>query len=96
MGAHQRSGGEHVEEAFVVDLVRQLTVVDGNGDYERMEQLRCSLRFDLTPALREVGTGAEWGDQDRERWFVEVEQSAGFEPVRARRVLDVRIEHDHV
>ena len=95
-GVYQRPGSGDADEAFVVDLVRQLTVVDENDDYERMEQLRCSLSFDPTSELSELGTGTIWGDDDRERWFIEVEQSAGFEPIRSLRTPELRIEHDHI
>lgn len=84
-------------EVFLVDLVRQFSVVGEDGEYDRMEHVHCSIAFDPRPALRQLGGDAIWSDTDRcHQWFAEVEQSGAFLALRTAEALNLQVEHSQV
>jgi hypothetical protein len=82
---------------FLVDLVRQFSVVGEDGEYDRMEHVHCSIAFALEPALRQLGRDAIWSDADRyQQWFAKVEQSDAFVALRTAAAVNVQVEHTPV
>lgn len=79
-------------EGLEVDLVRQFSVLDGDGDYLRMEQLHCTVSLGCGPTFSEL----VWSGGNRSAWVVEVERSAGFAAIRDARVLGVEIHQEVV
>lgn len=71
------------DSTFVLDLVRQFAILDEDGDYDRLEQLHCTLSFDPLDELAALGSDTIWSDGDRDAWPAEVERSAGFGALRA-------------
>ena len=73
---------------FLVDLVRQFSILDEDGDPDRLEQLHCTLMFDPLDELTALGGEPIWSDGDRDAWIIEVERSPGFHALRrpARRL----------
>ena len=70
-------------EMFLVDLVRQFSVVGADGEYDRMLQVHCTLGFEPKPELRALESDTIWSDTKCcQQWFDEVEQSAAFAAVR--------------
>jgi hypothetical protein len=81
------------QETFLVELVRQFSVVAEDGEYERMEQVHCSIAFDAVPELRQLGQGTVWSNEDRSAWFGEVERSQGFIAIRTGRPIAIHVDH---
>ena len=84
------------QPAFFVDLVRQFSVLAEDGEYERMEQVHCSMSFDPLPELRPLGNGTIWSDRDPKRWFAEVERSACFAALQRAAAPNVRVDHQRL
>ncbi len=70
-----RSGAS---ESLLVQLGRQYTIYDGDGDYDHMEQLQVSFWFEPIPELPNGRTGGIWSAGDIDQWITEVEESPGF------------------
>jgi hypothetical protein len=95
-GIREEPDSEDSRETFFVDLVRQLSVCSEDGEYERMEQVHCSMSFDPLPETRRVGSGNIWSDADHDRWIAEVERSDCFAALPTLPAPDVRVEHSRV
>ena len=84
-------------EVFLVDLVRQFSILGVDGEYDSMEHVHCSIAFDPKPELRRLASNTIWSDPDRRReWFADVEQSDAFVALRTALPLEVCIEHTPV
>jgi len=53
-------------EAFQIDLVRQFSVYE-DGEYDRMEQLHCTLRYPPSDLLRAHGSFHAWLEEHPSR-----------------------------
>jgi hypothetical protein len=96
-GIFESIAPEGPPELFMVDLIRQFSVLDADGDYDRIEQLRCSISFEQTPELLELGSNALWSNSDRDRWFTDVEHSDGFQVLsKVERFLSIHVSQDPV
>jgi len=82
--------------AFRVNLCRQFSILDADGDYDRMEQLRCDIRLEATPALKQLGEGTIWSGPDLQEWFAAVEASDGFKALQNGRVIDIQVEQQPI
>jgi hypothetical protein len=83
-------------DAFFVHLVRQFSVLAEDGEYERMEQVHCSMSFEPLPEVLRLGSGAIWSDGDPQRWIAQVERSDGFAALQTAPAPDVRVDHSRV
>jgi len=87
--------------AFMVSFVRQLGLLDDDGEYDHLEHVSCSIWLDpgsiTTSAVALGATGSEWGDvDDIEDWVNVVESSAALAALRTGRVLGVEVNHEEV
>src|SRR5690349_6347575 len=57
-GAYDCSDGAC--ERFEIDFTRQFSVLTPSGDYEHMEQLRCTFYYEPTDALKAFDRGERW------------------------------------
>jgi hypothetical protein len=87
---------EDSPRAFFVHLVRQFSVLAEDGEYERMEQVYCSMSFDPLPQVRRLESGTIWSDGDHQRWIAEVERTDCFAALQTASPSDVRVEHTRV
>jgi hypothetical protein len=76
---------------FTVHLVRQFSILDGDDDYDRMEQLQCDVALNLPKDAQEPGPGAIWSDRELAAWVAEVEGSPVFELLRTATVAELSI-----
>lgn len=91
-GVYPRSSRTGAKRIFLVDLVRQFSILDVGGEYDRTEQLRCSLSLRPSAALRELRSGTIWSGADRPAWFARVERSRGFAAIhRGARADEIRV-----
>jgi hypothetical protein len=76
--------GDGKGRRFELDFTRQFSLCDEDGDYDRMEQLHCTLYFAPVAELGALGSGTVWSDGDLgskgsvESWGAEVEQTRVF------------------
>src|SRR2546422_9589195 len=64
-------------ELFEVDFLRQF-MIEFESDYDHMEQLHCTFRFEPTEQLRFLGSGERWMSGDLGTWLADVEASPVF------------------
>jgi hypothetical protein len=95
-GVFDRPWSDASQEVFLVDLVRQFTVIAENGQHERTEQVHCSISFDPVPDVRHLGSGTIWSDEDLAAWSAEAELSNGFVAIRAAISAVVHVEHERL
>ena len=55
-GVHDWGAGEH----FELDMTRQFSFVDDDGEYDHMAQLSCTFLFPATPELAAIDSENEW------------------------------------
>jgi hypothetical protein len=86
--------GDGKGERFEVDFTRQFSILTPSGDYDHMEQLRCTFFYEPTDTLRAFGTGEEWIEDG----FGEVESLPVFAVIRDRpsEPRDHRIQQDEI
>lgn len=78
---------------FVLDMTRQFTFVDADGEYDHMAQLSCTFRFALTDRLATVGAASEWSFGIRlTDFFADVFELPGFRAVREIQVAPLELE----
>lgn len=65
---------------FNWNLCRQFVIYD-DGEYDRMEQLRCDLYFEVTPQLKPLKLDGIWSGSDLVDWAARVEKQEGFHAV---------------
>jgi hypothetical protein len=90
------------EEAFVEwggsyawDLVRQFELATDELGYDHMEQLHCTLTFEPSPRLLDLGEGSVWG-ADLESWVARFEAADAFGVAVAERTSRLEIEQFEV
>jgi hypothetical protein len=70
-------------EWFELDMTRQFSFYDEEGEYDHMAQLACTFRFEPTAALRDLGEADLWSfDMDLDAFFDEALAMPGFVGVR--------------
>ena len=78
-GTYDFGDGEH----FDLDMTRQFSFSDDEGEYDHMSQLTCAFRFEPTPELRAVGEANLWGfSRPRDEFFEQALAMPGFARVR--------------
>lgn len=77
-------------------LCRQFSLYDDAGKYNHMEQLRCDVYFEATPALEQLSGSGIWSDGDLARWIAEVEAQEGFHAVMGLAPIESRVEQEQV
>jgi hypothetical protein len=85
-----------LSEVFLVDLVRQFSLIRPDNEYDHMEQVHCSLGFEPVDSLRQLGSGTIWSNGDREEWSAEVETSDGFIAIRSAIPVTVHVEQERL
>lgn len=80
-------------ERFEIDITRQFVINTPSGDYDHMEQLRCSFYYEPTAQVLEFGSGDDWLDD-----VSEAESFPVFSVMRDRLAVPTgyRIEQEHV
>jgi len=78
---------------FELDITRQFTFVDADGEYDHMAQLNCTFKFALTDRLAAVGSASEWSFGIRlTDFFADVLELPGFRAVRETKVVPLELE----
>jgi hypothetical protein len=78
-------------------LCRQFALYDADGEYDHMEQLRCDLFFEPTPALEQMGADTSmWPSGSFDDWVLEVERLDGHGAVFGSTPVESRVEQGHV
>jgi len=85
-------------ERFEIDFTRQFSILTSDGDYDHMEQLHCTFRYEPTDVLRAFGAGNEWIVGDLDAGFSSFESFPVFSVLRDRLAVPVahRIEQEQV
>jgi hypothetical protein len=52
--------GVYDDDRFYLGFLRQFSFYTADGEYDHMEQLRCTFHFEPTPDLRALGKGHDW------------------------------------
>lgn len=72
--------GPSFDGSFQVDMTRQLTFHDEDGEYNHMRQLHCSFFFPDTEETRAAGSNNHWSfDLDLDALFTEALAVPGFQ-----------------
>jgi hypothetical protein len=90
-GVYERPVLDALRRVFLVNLVRQFSILDEDDDYDRLEQLHCSVSLEPSPEFEQLGSGVLWSGPSLEAWFAEVEQSDGFTALRNATALDIHV-----
>jgi hypothetical protein len=78
---------------FEVDLTRQFTFADEDGEYDHMAQLSCTFRFEMTDTLRALPGGDLWSfGMDLDAFFAAALALPGFAAVRESRAEPVELD----
>jgi len=85
-------------ERFEIDFTRQFSILTPEGEYDHMEQLHCTFRYEPTEVLRAFGAGDEWILGDLDAGFSSVESVPVFSVLRDRLAAPAahRIEQEQV
>jgi hypothetical protein len=77
-GTYDFGEGEH----FEVDMTRQFTFYDEDGEYDHTSQLACTFRFPPSDDLRRIGAGDLWSfGVPLDEFFDQALQMPGFSAV---------------
>ncbi len=76
-------------------LCRQF-IIDEDGEYDRMEQLRCDLFFEVTPQLEPLQLDGIWSGSDLVGWAARVEAQEGFHAVTELTPVESTVRQDQV
>jgi hypothetical protein len=80
-------------EWFELDMTRQFSFYDEEGEYDHMAQLACTFRFDPTDAFRDVGEANLWSfDMDLDVFFDRALEMPGFVGVRDAGIAPASLE----
>jgi hypothetical protein len=82
-------GAHGSPEPFRVGFLRQFSFYSDNGEYDHMEQLRCTFEFESTVERQALGNGDDWWFRSEPRrtlsnWIAKVEVLPSFGVVRER------------
>jgi hypothetical protein len=75
---------------FNWNLCRQFIIYD-DGEYDRMDQLRCDLYFEVTPQLELLQPAGIWSGPDLVDWATRVETQEGFDAVTELTPVESRV-----
>jgi hypothetical protein len=84
---------------FELDMTRQFSFADEDGEYSHMTQLQCTFQFAVTDELRALGEANLWSfDLTLGRFFERALAMPGFRGVRELGVAPLRlvVEYDEV
>jgi hypothetical protein len=84
---------------FELDMTRQFSFADEDGEYSHMTQLQCTFQFAVTDELRALGADNLWSfDLPLDSFFEQALAMPGFRGVRELGVKPLRlvIEYDEV
>ncbi len=85
--------GTYGGDTFQLDMTRQFSFVDADGDYDHMAQLNCTFYFQPTPALTAAGADSEWSfDVPLADFFEHVHAMPGFAAVRVDAASPLRLD----
>jgi hypothetical protein len=85
--------GTYGGDTFQIDMTRQFSFVDADGDYDHMAQLNCTFDFQATQALAAAGTDSEWSfGVPLPEFFERVHALPGFAAVRADGAPPLRLD----
>ena len=91
-GTYDWGHGEH----FELDLTRQFSFLDENGEYDHMAQLNCTFLFEPTDELRQAGAGSMWsGGKPLGEFFKDALALPGFNVVDQRRIAPIRLQIEY-
>jgi hypothetical protein len=80
-------------EFFELDMTRQFSFYDEDGEYDHMAQLRCTFRFEPTDDLRALGEGNQWSfGMDLGTFFEQALAMPGFAGVRESNAVPVALD----
>jgi hypothetical protein len=80
-------------EHFELDMTRQFSFYDEDGEYDHMAQLSCTFRFEPTDDLRALGEANLWSfDMDLGTFFEQALAMRGFAGVRELGATPVALE----
>ena len=80
-------------EFFELDMTRQFSFYDEDGEYDHMAQLSCTFRFEPTDDLRALGEGNLWSfDMDLGTFFEHALAMPGFAGVRESGAVPVALD----
>jgi hypothetical protein len=79
-------------EQFELDMTRQFSFSDEDGEYSHMAQLQCTFQFEPSDALRALGEANLWSfDLPLDEFFDEALALPGFSGVRDSRAEPLRL-----
>jgi hypothetical protein len=80
-------------ETFQIGLVRQFGFFE-DGEYDRMEQLHCTLHYEPESELRSLGTFNAWADSfpTLEEFFSAIDARPEWSAVRGRQPIRLQLE----
>jgi hypothetical protein len=88
-GTYEWGRGEH----FELDMTRQLSFTDRDGEYDHMTQLHCSFAFVPTDELRALGADDLWSfGLPLDDFFARALALPGFAHVSAQRLAPTALE----
>jgi hypothetical protein len=87
-GIYTASRGD--EKVFMLDIVRQVSFEDDDGEYDGMAQLQCTFEFEPTELLRSVPAYNHWFSGTDEE-FAAVLTTRGFRVVEERGLVPLRL-----
>jgi hypothetical protein len=91
-GTYDWGDGEH----FELDMTRQFSFTDEDGEYSHMAQLHCTFEFEPTDALRALGDANLWSfDLALEEFFERALAMPGFRGIRDLDVAPLRLVVDY-
>ena len=78
---------------FDLDMTRQFSFSDADGEYDHMAQLHCTFRFESTEALSAAGMATEWSfGRDLAEFFDMVLELPGFRALRDAAAVPISLD----
>lgn len=91
-GVYDWGAGEY----FELDMTRQFSFSDEDGEYDHMSQLHCTFRFQPTDALRGLGERNLWSfGRSLDEFFDEALAMPGFQHTNSAKLAPVSLEIDY-
>ena len=91
-GTYDWGRGEH----FELDMTRQFSFVEEDGEYSHMTQLHCTFRYKPEEQLRALGDGNLWSfGVPLDDFFAQALALPGFHAVREADITPVRLVIDY-
>src|SRR5262249_6468851 len=91
-GVYDWGEGEH----FELDMTRQVSFSDDEGEYDHMAQLQCCFRYEPTPGLRAIKPANLWSfDMSLDEFFEQALAMSGYVYVRDLQLVPLRLVLDY-